>query len=471
METQVNNTEQVDQIPRQNQNTRNQDESSRVVPHSIDMEACVLGAMMLYEDTIDTVVQILAPEHFHRPAHQLIYESLVKMKDRGRPIDLVSLKEELEKNKQFEQVGGSEYLLKLAESVPSASNIEYYAGVVKDKALLRELIRASSEINSNALDASRDAQEIIDDAERQIFEIGSKRISSAAVNLKELLEETFQKLQENEGKTITGLPSGYHELDQLTAGFQNGELIILAARPSMGKTSLLMNIAEYLSVVEKQPVAMFSLEMSRMQIARRLLASHAQFSLQNLRNVISPETWTQLQTAAGNLYEAKFLIDDSTILTPMQLRAKARRMKSEHGIKCLLVDYIQLMSTPQGTRRNAQRYEQLGEMSRRMKQLAGELKIPVICAAQLNRGPADRPSHTPRMSDLRESGSLEQDADVVMLLHNEDYYHQGEEDYVKKNITKLIVAKQRNGPTGTVDLTFRPEITRFEQAAPGYLGE
>ncbi len=444
--------------------------AEHVVPQSIEMESCVLGTMMLYDHTIDIVVQILQPEFFHRPAHQVIFDTLVRMRDKNQPIDLVSLREDLERENQFERIGGVEYLLGLAERVPSSANIEYYAGIVRDKALLRELIRAGGEITSNAYDSSRPAQEIIDEAEKQIFDIGAKRISSGPASLKTLLEETFQNLEENAGKVITGIPSGFQMLDRLTAGFQDEELIIIAARPSMGKTSLLLNIAEHITVVEKQPLAMFSLEMSQMQIAQRLLASHAQFDLRKFRDAISPETWTQLQTAAGNLYEAEFLIDDSSMLTPMQLRAKARRMKAERDIQCILIDYIQLMS-PSPQKSNTKRYEQLGEMSRHLKALARELKIPVVCAAQLNRSPADRPTHTPRMSDLRESGSLEQDADVVMLIHCEDYYHKGEDDYEKENITKLIVEKQRNGPTGVVNLTFRPEITRFEQAAPEYMVE
>jgi replicative DNA helicase len=441
----------------------------RIVPSSIEAEACVLGAMVIDTLSIDIVIQILRPEYFHRPAHETIFKTLLEMRDVNKPIDLVSLRAELTRRQQLDAVGGVDYLVELVEGIPSVSNVEYYANIVREKALLRGLIRISRDIINEAYDSTDEAGEVIDRAEKQVFELTQQHIGDAAVGLKELLHKTFENLQEHEGKAITGLASGYALLDEMTAGFQDEEMIIIAARPSMGKTALLLNIAEYMAVTDQRPIAFFSLEMSRMQITQRLLASHAQFNLRNMRRyTISPEQWTNLQTAAGNLEQARFLIDDSSMLTPLQLRAKARRLKAQHDIQCVFVDYLQLMHVPGGGR-NEKRYEQLGEMSRSIKALARELKIPVICAAQLNRGPADRPAHTPRMSDLRESGSLEQDADVVMLLHNEDYYHRGEEGYTAENKTHLIIEKQRNGPTGLVNLVFRPEYTRFEQAAPDYV--
>jgi replicative DNA helicase len=338
---------------------------------------------------------------------------------------------------------------------------------VRDKALLRGLIRVSREILDEAYDSPDEARHVIDRAEQSIFEIAQQQITGHTSSIQELLQETFELLQEHEGKAIIGLASGFGQLDELTAGFQNGELVILAARPSMGKTALLLNVAEYMSVIDKRPVVLFSLEMSKMQITQRLLASHAQFNLRNLRRTtISPEAWTNLQAAAGELEQAPLLIDDSSTLTSLQLRAKARRLKAQYDIQCVLVDYLQLM-TYYG--RADSRQEQIAEMSRSLKALARELDIPVICAAQLNSGPADRPTHVPRMSDLRESGSIEQDADVVALLHNEDYYHIGEDSYEPSGVTKLIIEKQRNGPTGTVDLIFRKDCTRFEQSAPGYM--
>jgi replicative DNA helicase len=445
-----------------------EDDLGRLVPQSIEAEACVLGAMMLDASAIDIVVQILKGEYFHRPAHEQIYDALVEMREQNKPIDLVTLREELTRCKLLERVGGVEYLVALAEGVPGISNVEYYANIVRSKALLRGLIRVSRDVITDAFDSSDEAEQIIDRAEQSIFEIAQQQISGEAVDLKDLLQETFEKLEATEGKTITGLPSGYQQLDEMTAGFQPGEMIILAARPSMGKTALLLNIAEYMAVVDHRPIAFFSLEMSKLQIVQRLLSSNAQFNLRNMRRMaISPEAWTELQTAAGNLAQAPFLVDDSSTLTSLQLRAKARRLKAQHDIQAIFIDYLQLM-TYHG--RADSRHEQIGEISRGIKALARELDIPVIAAAQLNRGPTDRPTHTPRMSDLRESGSIEQDADVVSLLHNEDYYHRGEEGYMPTGVTKLIVEKQRNGPTGVVNLVFRPEITRFEQAAADYMG-
>lgn len=436
----------------------------RVPPQSIPAEACVLGSMILDSNCIDVVVQIISDTHFYRPAHQLIFQVLTEMKDAGAPIDLVTVKEELILRKQLEQVGGVEYLADLVSGVPNAASSEYYGAIVRNKALLRLLIAAGTEIVNDAYDSRDDAPAIIDRAENSVFQIASDQVGQQVANLKDLLHRTFEVLQESEGELITGLSTGYHRLDEMTSGLQPGEMIILAARPSMGKTSLLLNITEYMGVVENTPIALFSLEMSKEQLAQRLLASYARYDLRLMRRgTIQPEDWTKLQMAAGDLEKAPIYIDDSPELTVLQLRAKARRLKAAYDIKCVLVDYLQLMSY-HGRADNRQ--AQVAEMSRGLKALARELSIPVVVAAQLNRGPADRPSHTPRMSDLRESGSIEQDADVVSLLHCEDYYHRGEADYIASNLTQLIIAKQRNGPTGIVDLTFLPHCTRFEQAAP-----
>ena len=436
----------------------------RVPPHSIEAEVCVLGSMILHAPCIDAVIQIAEQEHFYRPAHQLLFQTLLELKDGNHPIDLVTVRHELERRKQLEQVGGIEYVVALAEGVPSAANAEYYAKIVRDKALLRELILAGTDIVNDAYQTRAEADAFLDQAEQRIFQVASKHVGVDSVSLASVLKDTFEKLQEQEGQIITGLASGYPTLDELTSGFQNSEMIILAARPSMGKTSLLLNIAEHMAVVDQVPVAVFSLEMSREQLSQRLLASHARFDLKQMRRgMISPEDWTRLQLAAGELEPAPLFIDDSPMLTIMQLRAKARRLWANHNVRCVFVDYMQLMSYSGSA---TSRQEQISEVSRGIKALARELEIPVVTAAQLNRGPTDRPTHRPRMSDLRESGSIEQDADVVMLLHNEDYYHKGEEGYMVKNSTELIMEKQRNGPTGIVYLRFLPGYTRFEIAAP-----
>ncbi len=437
---------------------------SRVPPQSIQAEASVLGSMIIHAPAIDVVVQIAQAEHFYRPAHQIIYQILVEMSQGNKPVDLVTLRDELERSKQLEAVGGVEYIVALVEGVPTAANVEYYANIVRDKALLRQLIVVGTQMVQEAFETHEEAGDVLDQAERAVFEIASSHVGEQAHSMEELLQHTIETLQQTEGQLITGLASGYQKLDELTSGFQNGDMIILGARPSMGKTSLLLNIAEYMSVVDQRPAAFFSLEMSKEQVAQRLLASYARFDLRRMRRgMISAEDWTRIQMAAGDLAPAKLFIDDTALLTVLQLRAKARRLKAAHDIQAVFVDYLQLMNY-QG--RANSRQEQITEISRGIKALARELGVPVVVAAQLNRGPADRPSQRPRMSDLRESGSIEQDADVITLLHNEDYYHRGDPDWVPKNVHELIVAKQRNGPTDTVYLRFLNEITRFESAAP-----
>ena len=439
----------------------------RIPPHSIEAEACVLGSMILHAPCIDSVLQIVKAEHFYRPAHQLLFSVLVAMHDGRKPIDLVSVREELERVGKLDPVGGVEYLVGLVEGVPSAANAEYYAGIVRDKALLRQLIVAGHDIIRDSHEAPDEAQAVIDRAEQLVFDIRSQHIGPEAATLDGLINQVFETLENTSGQLITGLASGYGELDELTSGFQPSEMVILAARPSMGKTSLLLNLAEYMAVEDGRPVALFSLEMAQRQIAQRLLASRAQFDLRRMRRgMINDEDWTHLQTSAGPLYEAPIYIDDTAMLTILELRAKARRLKSQHDIQCVFVDYLQLM-TYRG--RADSRQEQISEISRGIKALARELEVPVVAAAQLNRGPADRPTHRPRMSDLRESGSLEQDADVVMLLHNEDYYHKGEDGYMPTSVTELILEKQRNGPTGIVKLVFVPDYTRFEPLAAGHV--
>ncbi len=437
----------------------------RLPPQSIEAEACVLASMILDAMSIDVVVQILRDDYFYRPAHQIVYEVLVDMRHNAKEIDLVTLRNELDRRGVLDKIGGIDYLKNLVEGVPNPANAEYYAKIVRDKAQLRQLIATSTDILRDAYEARDEAQVTLDRAEQAIFDIAQQHLGDTAVTLKELLKQTFENLEAHDGKLITGLASGYGQLDEMTSGFQESEMLILAARPSMGKTSLLLNMAEYIGVVDHKPVAVFSLEMSKNQLAERFLASRARFNLRQMRRGgLTPENWTHLQMVAGDLETSPIYIDDSANLTIVQMMAKARRLKAAYDIQCIFVDYLQLMTY---SGRANSRQEQITEISRGIKALARDLKIPVVVAAQLNRGPADRPTHTPRMSDLRESGSIEQDADVVMLLHNEDYYHLGEEGYQPKGTTDLIIAKQRNGPTGTVPLTFLKDFTRFESAAVG----
>ena len=413
----------------------------RVPPHSIEAETCVLGSMVLDAATIDVIVQIARPEHFYRPAHQLLYQVLVDMRQVKKPVDLVTLRDELARTQQLEAIGGIEYVADLVEGVPNAANAEYYAKIVRDKAMLRQLIVVAREIGREAYDSREEAAKVVDEAELRIFEVAAKHIGEDAVDLKDLLQQTFEMLMASEGNLVTGLGTGYDKLNELTSGFQKGDMAILAARPSMGKTSILLNMAEHMAVADRLPVAFFSLEMSKEQVSQRMLASHARFNLRQMRRGrISPEDWSSLKTAAGNLQESRIFVDDSALLTIIQLRAKARRLKQRHDIQCVFLDYLQLMTY---SGRASSRQEQITEISRGIKALGRELDVPIVAAAQLNRGPAD----------------------LVMLLHNEDYYHIGEKDYMPTGITELIIAKQRNGPIGALSLHFTPEYTRFEPAA------
>ena len=440
--------------------------AQHVLPQSAEAEVCVLGSMVLEANTIDIVVHIVKTDDFFRPANRIIFETLVRMHNAGKPIDLVTLNEELQREKLIDRVGGADYLVSVAEGVPSTANAEYYARMVRDKAMLRSLISATGQVTQDAYESQDEPAEIIDRAEHAIFQIASRQVGDHAVSLEILMQHTFEMLDKADGSVITGIATGYHRLDELTCGLQNGEMIVMAARPSMGKTALACNMAEYMGIRDKRPVLLFSLEMSKEQLAMRFLASHAKFNMQRLRRGnLNPEQWTQVQMAADDLEKAPIFIDDSADLNVLRLRAKARRMKAAEDIQCVFVDYLQLMG-PMSSGRNESRQQQIAEMSRGLKALARELGVPVVVLSQLNRGPESREGHRPRMSDLRESGAIEQDADVVMLLHREDYYHQGEPDYDPTGVTDLIIAKQRNGPTGTVKLTFVEEYVRFEDHAP-----
>jgi len=451
--------------------------ATRHMPESLAAEAAVLGSMIVDPNCIGEVVEELAADAFYRIEHQMIFEALVALYEKnpcpsegweldqgGRGLDAVLLRDELEKRKQLEAVGGVEYLAKIMDSVPSSANVMYYVGIVKDKQLLREMITAASEILDEAYNESGEAGKKIDEAERRIFAVTDKKISGSAVVLRDLVTRAYELIEKRKGSAVSGLATGYYELDDLTCGLQNGEMIIIAGRPSMGKTSLALNIAEHIGVENKIPVAIFSLETGRQQLAERFLCSRSEIDAQLVRKgMLSTEHYEGLVKTCGELSEASIYIDDTSTLTPLELRAKSRRLKSLHDIRCIIVDYLQLMHV--GTGRVESRQQEVTTISRYIKSLARELNVPVVVLSQLNRAPEGREGHRPRMSDLRESGSIEQDADVVILLHREDYYHRGERDYEQDNKANLIIAKQRNGPTGSVDLMFRERFTRFENAS------
>jgi len=432
----------------------------RSVPESLEAEAAVLGSMMLEPACIGQVVQQITTEVFYRPEHQIIFDAIIELYENSRELDLVLLRDELKKRNKLKAVGGVEYLVRIAESVPSAANAEHYTEIVKDKSILRDLISASSEILSDAYDPAGQIRDKLDNAEQKIFAVTEKKISGVAESLRGLLMEAFENIEARKGQAVTGLPTGFYELNSMLSGLQNGEMLIVAGRPSMGKTSFALNIAENLGVGRDIPVAVFSLEMSRQQLAERFLCSHARIDLQRVRGgLIDDDEHQHLQQACSELFDKPIYIDDTPGMTPLMIRAKCRRLKSQYDIQCVVIDYLQLMSL--GGRVES-RQQEISTISRYLKGLAKELNVPVIVLSQLNRAAEGREGHRPRMSDLRESGSIEQDADVVMLLHRDDYYHRGEEDYEDTNTADLIVAKQRNGPTGVVKLHFNAQFTRFE---------
>jgi len=438
----------------------------RSIPESLAAEAAVLGSMLIDPECIGQVVELVDRDAFFRVEHRHIFDALILLyeKNKGVGIDAVLLRDELEKRNCLEDVGGVEYIGRILDSVPSSANVTYYAGVIKEKKLLRDLIATAGDILENAYSPSCEVNEVLDEAERRIFAVTDKNIGGNAAALKDLVIRSFELIEKRQGIHVTGLPTGFYELDDLTCGLQNGEMVVVAGRPSMGKTSLALNAIEHIGLSDQTPVAIFSLEMGRQQLAERFLCSISGIDSQKVRRgLLSDEDYKKLADACAELSEAPIYIDDTSTLTPLELRAKARRLKGMYDIKCVMVDYLQLMHL--GSGRIESRQQEITTISRYIKALARELNIPVVVLSQLNRSPEGREGHRPRMSDLRESGSIEQDADVIMLLHREDYYHRGQDDYQEDNTAELIIAKQRNGPTGTVKLTFREKITRFENAS------
>jgi replicative DNA helicase len=405
---------------------------------------------------VGQIVQLIVREAFFQADHQIIYDLVVKLYEQNKPIDALIVREELAKRQLLEEVGGVSYLAQIVSSVPSAAHGAHYAGIVREKALLRQLIAASNDILRDAYAPHEAADLVVDKAEKKIFEIAQKKVGGAMTPLETVLHEVFEMI-ENRGQR--GIETGFFELDDMMNGLQAGEMVIVAARPSMGKTAFAMNIIEHAAADSLLPCAVFSLEMSKQQLAQRMLCSRGQIDAHKLRKgMLQAHEYAHLANVVGELAKAPIWVDDTPGLTPLDLRAKARRLKMQHDVKLVMIDYMQLMDNP-GVE---SRQQQISEISRGIKAVARELSVPVIALSQLNRGSENRDGHRPRMSDLRESGSIEQDADVVMLLHREDYYRMSEPDFVPDNIAELIIAKQRNGPTGTVKLTFLNKSTRFE---------
>ncbi len=437
----------------------------KLPPSAIEAEAALLGSMLHDWRVCGDVVQIIkGADDFYLGKHAAIYGVLVELYDQTQSIDMVQLNQKLADKQMLEQVGGLDYLIELMEAVPSAASAEHYANIVRDKAVLRGLIETSGQILYDAYHTDLPAQELLEAAEKQIFEIAQFGNADHASHLKDLLQETWDRLESDDGRAVTGVETGFFELDEMTNGLQPGELIIIAARPSMGKTAFALNMAEHMGATAKVPVAVFSLEMSKQQLTQRLLCSRSGVDSHKLRrNLLTRDDFSKLSLTVGELSEAPIYIDDTPGLSLLGLRAKSRRLCAQFDIKAIFIDYMQLMSAPG----SESRQQEVSNISRGIKALARELSVPVVCLSQLNRSAEQREGHRPRMSDLRESGSIEQDADVVMMLHREDYFHKGEEDYVDNNQAEVILTKQRNGPTGTVKLAFHGPTTRFNNLARG----
>jgi replicative DNA helicase len=433
--------------------------TDRILPHNLDAERAVLGAVLLHGDTIHEALELIDAEDFYRDAHRRIFDKMVRLLERAQAIDFITLKDELGRTGELDTVGGPAYVASLVDGLPHGTNVGEYARIVKEKSTLRNLIFSANKILATAYEAEQDAGEILDAAEQSIFAIAEDSIRGGFVSMRDLATSSFAAVEQAHARKqlVTGVPTGFVELDEMMAGLQPSDLIIIAARPSMGKTSLALNIAQHVGVKTDMTVGFFSLEMSKEQLFLRMLTSEAGIDSHRLRTgFLGERDWPKLTSALATLGEARVFIDDSASIGVLEMRAKARRLSSEHGLHLLVIDYLQLM---QGRGRFENRVTELASISRGLKALAKELNIPIIALSQLSRAPEARPGRRPQLSDLRESGALEQDADVVILIWREDMYEPTEEN---QGVAELLVAKQRNGPTGSVKLAFIKEFTRFE---------
>ncbi len=436
----------------------------RVPPQAVDVEMAVLGAMLIEKEAIAKAVEVLDETAFYKPAHQQIFSAMVGLFERSEPVDLITLVEELRRRGQLEKTGGEYYLTELTTKVTSAANIEFHAHIVLEKALMRQLISSSSQVINRAYSETEDALDLLDEAEQQVFQISEQRMKKTFVSMNTAVHSTMELLESIHGKHsgITGVPGGFTELDNLTGGFQKSDMIIVAGRPSQGKTAFVLSLARNASVVHNIPIGFFSLEMSTQQLVMRLICAEARVDAHSVRTGRLPEDeWRKLSTSVGRLYKAKIFIDDTPALGILEVRAKARRLKAEHNVGMIVIDYLQLMQGP----KNAQSREQeISTISRSLKALAKELGIPVIALSQLNRAVEARGDKRPLLADLRESGAIEQDADVVIFVHRPEMYgiEKDEDGNSTAGMAELIIGKQRNGPTGSVRLAFIKNYARFE---------
>jgi replicative DNA helicase len=442
--------------------------SERTLPHNLEAERSVLGAILLHNDAFNLAAEVIDSGDFFRDAHRRIFDRMVKLSERSDAIDLVTLKDELSRSGELDEVGGPAYIAALVDGVPRSMNVEHYARIIKEKSTLRNLIFSANKILATAYDGAEEADVILDQAEHAIFAIADDKVRDGFVSLRELAHsslDTIEKLHARK-ELVTGVPTGFTDLDEMTSGLQQSDLIIVAARPSMGKTSLVLNIAQHVGTRTAMTVGFFSLEMSKEQLFMRLLTSEARIDAHRLRGgFLGERDWGRLSTAIGTLSEAKIFIDDTPSIGVLEMRAKCRRLAAEHGLHLVVIDYIQLM---QGRGRFENRTLELASISRSLKGLAKELGVPIVVLSQLSRAPESRSDHRPQLSDLRESGALEQDADVVVFIYREDVYQDKSQPPTDaQGVAELIIGKQRNGPTGVVKLAFIREFTRFENLALG----
>ncbi|MFB5269490.1 replicative DNA helicase [Paenibacillus enshidis] len=432
----------------------------RIPPQNLEAEQAVIGSILLQAEALITAMERVQTDDFYDKSHQLIFEAMIELGEAGQPIDLITLTSKLQDKGQLEDIGGVSYLSRLAHGVPTAANVDYYAQIIEEKAMLRRLIRAATQIVSEGYAGGEDVPGMLSDAERRILEISNSRSGSGFIAIRDVVMEVFdkvEKLHQNKG-TTTGIPSGFVDLDKMTAGFQRSDLIIVAARPSVGKTAFALNIAQNVAVRAKETVAIFSLEMSAAQLVQRMICAEANLDANVMRTgeFKGDEDWAKLTMGIAALAESEIYIDDTPGVTVADIRAKCRRLKTEKGLGMIVIDYLQLIHGRGKAGENRQ--QEVSEISRTLKQIARELEVPVIALSQLSRGVEQRQDKRPMMSDLRESGSIEQDADIVAFLYRDDYYNQETE---KKNIIEIIIAKQRNGPVGTVELVFLKNYNKF----------
>lgn len=433
--------------------------ADRLPPQNIEAEQAVLGAIFLEPSSLTMASEILIPDDFYRASHQKIFQMMLQLSDKGKAVDLITVTEELSAARLLEDTGGVSYLSELAGSVPTAANIEYYAKIVEEKSLLRRLIRTATTIATDGYTREDEVEVLLGEAEKSILEVSGRKNAGAFHNIKDVLVRTYDNIEvmNNRAGEVTGLATGFSELDRMTAGFQRNDLIIVGARPSVGKTAFALNIAQNVAAKTGENIAIFSLEMGAEQLVMRLLCAEGNIDAQRLRTgSLTDEDWGKLTMAMGSLSNAGIFIDDTPGVRITDIRSKCRRLKQEHGLGMILIDYLQLILG--SGRAGENRQQEVSEISRSLKALARELKVPVIALSQLSRGVEQRQDKRPMMSDIRESGSIEQDADVIAFLYRDDYYDRESES---KNIIEIIIAKQRNGPTGTVSLAFVKEYNKF----------